>query len=90
MNLHFKNAKIYIYRNLQTYSFVRYFDKFSNNKNDLPIDPMVHKQSKFKILQSSNILDAMKDFGTDKCKLCMKERLEILKREKDNPNLVIN
>ena len=36
--------------------------------------------TEFKVLWKGNILSLMKGFGTDRCKLFMKERTEIIRR----------
>ena len=80
MNGHFSDVRKYVCRNQATDSFAKYFAKFFDAKNNPPRCPTVRELCEFKILWSGNILNCMKDFGTDKCKLCMKERLEILKK----------
>ena len=90
MNGHFSDVRKYICRNQSTDSFAKYFAKFFDAKNNPPRCPTVRELCEFKILWSGNILNCMRDFGTDKCKLCMKERLEILRKHRKNPNLLIN
>ena len=44
----------------------------------------------FEILWQGNCLCTVKTFGTDRCKLCMRERVEILKVRKNEPTKLIN
>ena len=43
-----------------------------------------------KVLWKGNIISCMKSFGKKNCKLCMKEKMEILNKWETNPNTLIN
>ena len=45
-----------------------------------PTPSVLRSMAEFKIIWKVNILSMMKGFGTDRCKLCMKERTEIIRR----------
>jgi len=50
----------------------------------------VRKMVKMEVLWQGNPIKCMKSFGKRTCVLCMKERLEMLKRSKENPEQLIN
>ena len=73
-------VSLYALRGKQSDSFAKYFSKHFDPVNNPPRCPTVREMYNFKILWKVNILNVMKDFGTDKCKLCTRERL-ILKKK---------
>ena len=60
-------------------SIAKYFEIFYTKFNQ-PRYPTLFELRKFKILYSCNILNLMKDFGTEKFQSYMKERLKIMKK----------
>ena len=58
---------------------------------DLDIEKLrEYMPQQHRILWQGNAVSAAKTFGTKKCVLCAKERWEIAKRMKDNPEKIIN
>jgi len=51
---------------------------------------MTKEMVKMKLLWQGNIISCMKSFGKRNCKLCMKERLAILRKSQKNPKKMIN
>ena len=79
MNGHYNDVRQSVCKGKLSDSFAKYFSKYFDPVNNPPRCPTVREMCNFKILWKGDILNVMKNFGTDKCKLCTRERLEILK-----------
>ena len=88
MSGHFADVKKYVRDGVQSDTYAKHFQQFFD-KSTLPTPTYLREMSKFKILWRGGIISMMKSFGTNWCKLCMKERIEILHRTyKDKGNLI--
>ena len=88
MSGHFADVKKYVRNNVHSDSYAKHFQQFFD-KNDLPTPSTLREMSTFKVLWRGGIISMMKSFGTNLCKFCIKERIEILNRTyKDKGNLI--
>ena len=71
-------------------SFAAHFAKhFQSTTNDATVGS-VRKMVDVKILWQGDPIKCVKSFGKKSCRLCMQERIEILKRSKKDPGRLIN
>ena len=68
-------------------SYVKYFATLFSSK---PKPAQLREAAKFQVLWQGNPISTVKTFGSEKCKLCMQERIEILKMWEDEPTKLIN
>ena len=81
MNQHFADVKNYVCKDKHTDSYAKHFQQFFDKSNNIPTPAKLRKMAEFNILWKGNITSMMKTFGTNQCRLFMKERLEILHRK---------
>ena len=79
-----------MYYIIRTATYARHYQQFFNKDKYVPNPAELRELSTFKILWRGNMISMMKTFGTNWCKLCMKERIEILKRTYKDPTKIIN
>ena len=90
MNQHFADVKNYVCKDKHTDSYAKHFQQFFDKSNNIPTPAKLRKMAEFNILWKGNITSMMKTFGTNQCRLFMRERLEILHRPyKDKQALLI-
>ena len=72
-------------------SFAQHFAQHidSTKKNTIRTRD-IRAMVKMDIIWQGDPISCMKTFGTNSCKLCMKERLEILHRHRADPSSIIN
>ena len=70
-------------------SFARYFGTFFQNFEVLS-PRLIRNSINYSILYQGNPLSVVQTFGTPNCRLCSKERIEILKRSRHKPQSLIN
>lgn len=86
---HIRDTKDLVCKGKRSDSFAYYFSKLV--PPDTPRKEVnQHVKLKIDILWKGNPLAVVKTFGTNCCKLCAKERLEILKLTRRYPDLAIN
>ena len=72
-------------------SFARHFGTmFINWRKGTVTQRLIRNNINYSILWKGNPLSTVKTFGTPHCKLCAKERLEIMKRARLKPSTLIN
>jgi GIY-YIG catalytic domain len=89
MQQHFNDVKKLHQLGVKSDSYAKHFaTQFSNFNN---LTPSLQRGSiNCEILWQGNPINVVKTFGTPKCALCNKERLEILKQARKNPESLIN
>ena len=87
---HVQDVKALVLHDKQSDSFASHFACFV--PRDIPRKEMMknHVKLKVEILWQGKPLSTVKTFGTRSCKLCAKERLEILKFTRKSPKMAIN
>jgi len=71
-------------------SFAAHFAKHFEDTNVDATKGTVRKMVEAKMLWKGDPIQCMKSFGKNTCALCMQERLEILKRIREEPMKLIN
>ena len=71
-------------------TYAMYFSKHWRNIGVVPTRAMQRKRGRFEVLWNGNPISIMKTFQSNKCILCSKERVEILKHIWKDPKNVIN
>jgi hypothetical protein len=89
MQQHFNDVKKLLQHGIKSDSYAKHFaSQFSNLDN---LTPEIQRNSIVcKVLWQGNPINVVKTFGTPNCALCNKERLEILKQSRKDPNSLIN
>ena len=89
MQGHFNDVKKLVERGESSDTYAAHFgEQLQNFKT---VNPNKQRNSiTGSIIWQGNPISAVKTFGTAHCVLCNKERLEILKRLKENPDSLIN
>jgi hypothetical protein len=89
MQQHFNDVRKLHQLGIKSDSYAKHFaQQFSNS--DLPTPEVQRNNISCEILWQGNPISVVKTFGTPKCALCNRERLEILKQSRKNPNSLIN
>jgi GIY-YIG catalytic domain len=89
MQQHFNDVKKLHQHGIKSDSYAKHFSlQLSNFDNPTP--KIQRNSISCEILWQGNPINVVKTFGTPNCALCNKERLEILKQSKKDPNSLIN
>jgi hypothetical protein len=89
MQQHFNDVKKLHQQGIKSDSYAKYFSlQLSNFDNPTP--KIQRNSISCEILWQGNPINVVKTFGTPNCALCNKERLEILKQSRKDPNSLIN
>jgi hypothetical protein len=89
MQQHFNDVKKLHQHGLKSDSYAKHFANQLSNFDNLT--PALQRNSiTCKVLWQGNPINVVKTFGTPNCALCNKERLEILKQSRKNPESLIN
>ena len=86
---HVQDVKQLVLKNKSSDSFASHFACFIPRETEKK-EIKNHVRLKVDILWQGKPLSTVKTFGTKSCKLCARERLEILKFTSKHPNLAIN
>ena len=90
MGQHFGDVKRLVNKGTKSDSFAAHMAVHFQERNTRASVGMARAMVKMEILWKGNIISCMKSFGKRNCKLCMKERMEILNQSENYPNLMIN
>ena len=89
MQKHFDKARLLHKEGKRSDSYAKHFQHVLQNFKN--ISPELQRNSiESRILWQGNPISTVKTFATPHCTLCAKERLEILKLSKKNPESLIN
>ena len=87
MGGHFNDVQKKVTKGISSDSFADHFAKHFSSK---PTNRELREMCEFKIIWEGSPLSISKTFGKSSCTLCMKERLEILNRSREEPKKLIN
>ena len=89
MQQHFTEVKRLHNRGERSDSFAAHFaEQYQNFEEITP--RMIRNNTTFSVIWKGNPISTVKTFGTPNCMLCSKERLEILRASRADPNKLIN
>jgi hypothetical protein len=89
MQQHVQDVRKLVLKSQRLDSFASHFSKLIPPATP-PNEIRLHVKFKVELLWRGNPLSVVKTFGTRECKLCAKERYEILKQMLRDPNSIIN
>ena len=90
MSGHFSDVRNLVCKDVRSDSYAFHFSQFFDKYDDIPTPSKLRRMTSFKILWQGKIISLMKSFGTHNCRLCMKERLFILRTHSKDPGKLIN
>ena len=91
MTSHFGQVKDLVKKGMTSDSFAQHFAQHIDSTKQNSIRTRdIRAMVKMDIIWQGDPISCMKTFGTNSCKLCMKERLEILHRHRADPFSIIN
>ena len=90
MSQHFQDVRKLVRLDQSSDSFADHFAQHFEPGRDDVTAGKVREICQSRVLWQGNAISCMKSFGTRECKLCMKERLTILKSMKENQFGTIN
>ena len=80
MRGHFQDVKQLIEKDISSDSYARHFASMAYGATKAPTPGMQRDKIRCAILWQGNPLSAVKTFGKNSCKLCNRERMEIIKQ----------
>jgi hypothetical protein len=90
MEGHFGDVQKLCLKGIQSDSYARHHAKLLLGQFEKPTPAIQRSLITCSILWKGNPISAAKTFATRNCVLCMRERIEILKHSRENPNSLIN
>ncbi len=90
MQQHFSDTARLCNDGVKSDSFAAHFASHFNDTDEDVARRMVRDIVDMEVVWQGNAISCMKSFGKLSCRLCMKERLEILKQSRKNPDKLLN
>jgi hypothetical protein len=89
MQQHFNDVRRLHSQGIKSDSYAKHFAEQTSRFDN--VTPQLQRNSiKCSVLWQGNPINVVKTFGTPNCALCNRERIEILKQSKKDPNSLIN